>query len=188
MRRSRHGTSGLGVDVVARARRTTLRVARVVLGAVAVVTLATGCGSVAANGGTAGESTPTPIHATMPTDPSGITPESTITDFIAGVNAHDMVRAEGLVAPKHVSAILDRPDGWFTNTVNITELSLGAPVAKDGHGTAADGYAQVLYVPARFTLAEQKSGGTSTSRVSWGFLLARQSMVARWIIVDEGPA
>lgn len=188
MRRSRHGTSGLGVDVVARARRTTLRVARVVLGAVAVVTLATGCGSVAANGGTAGESTPTPIHATMPTDPSGITPESTITDFIAGVNAHDMVRAEGLVAPKHVSAILDRPDGWFTNTVNITELSLGAPVAKDGHGTAADGYAQVLFIPARFTLAEQKSGGTSTSRVSWGFLLARQSMVARWIIVDEGPA
>lgn len=172
--------------MVTRARRTPLRVARVVLGAVAVVTLATGCGSAAANGGTVGA--PTPTQSTMPTDPSGIAPESTITDFILCVNAHDVAQAEGLVTPKHVGVILDRPDGWFTNTVNITGLSLGTPVAKDGHGTAADGYAQVLYIPARFTLAEQKSGGTSTSRVSWGFLLARQSMVARWTIVDEGPA
>lgn len=172
----------------ARARRTTLRVAQVVVGAAAVAALATGCGSAAANGGTAGDLSPTPTQSTMPTDPSGIAPESTITDFIAYVNAHDVVQAESLVTPKHVGVILDRPDGWFTSTVNITGLSLGTPVAKDGHGTAADGYAQVLYIPARLTLAEQKSGGTSTSRVSWGFLLARQSMVARWTIVDEGPA
>ena len=120
-------------------------------------------------------------------DPSGTEPGSTIRDYVRDVNAQDVAAAEALLASQHVRALLGQPDGWLTATVSITGLSLGTPEPRDGHGTPADGYLQVVFVPARLTLARSTPGSAPTGHLTWGFLLARNGMVSRWIIVDDGP-
>ncbi len=177
-----------------RARRAARLAPGIGLGAVAVALLVGGCGATPAlpgpiaSAGPAGGASPVAGPTTMPADPSGIEPGSTIRDYVRDLDGQDVAAAEGLLAPKHVGTLLGRPDGWLTTPVTITDLSLGAPEPRDGRGTAADGYAQVVFVPARLTLTRKAPGGTSDEHLTWGFLLARNSMVSRWIIVDDGPA
>ena len=165
----------------------------VAAGAVAVTLLLAGCGS-SADGAALGANPGRPVgtgQGTVPsaasTDPSGTEPGSTIRDYVRDVNAQDVTAAEALLASQHVRALLGQPDGWLTATVSITGLSLGTPEPRDGHGTPADGYLQVVFVPARLTLARSTPGSAPTGHLTWGFLLARNSMVSRWIIVDDGP-
>jgi hypothetical protein len=157
---------------------------------VAIALLVTACGVTPARPGPIGSPSPTvggsqvAGPSAVPADPSGVEPGSTIRDYVRDLDGQDVAAAESLLAPQHVRTLLGRPDGWLTTSVTITDLSLGAPETRDGRGTAADGYAQVVFVPARLTLTRK----TSDERLTWGFLLARNSMVSRWIIVDDGPA
>jgi len=162
-------------------------VVRVAIGAVAVLLLATGCGVAASHDPAGGQGGATARTATA-TDSSGVSPDSTITDYLARLNAHDVPGAEGLVSAQHARTLSSEPSGWFTNPVTISDISLGTPEVRDGHGTLAEGYSQVVFVPAQLTVASDKAGTTPNGHVSWGFLLARNSMVSRWVIVDEGPA
>jgi len=164
------------------------------LGVVAVTLLVTGCGSTSAGPGQVGSPSRTGSTSqvagpsTVAADPSGIEPGSTIRDYVRDLDAQDAAAAESLLAPQHVRTLLGRPDGWLTTSVTITDLSLGTPVTRDGHGTLADGYAQAVFVPARLTLTRTTPGSAPAGHLTWGFLLARNSMVSRWIIVDDGPA
>ncbi|OIQ73900.1 hypothetical protein GALL_444590 [mine drainage metagenome] len=170
------------------------RVRAVGLGVVAVTLLVTGCGSALAGPGAVGSPSRTGSASqvagpsTVAADPSGTEPGSTIRDYVRDLNAQDVAAAESLLAPQHVRALLGQPGGWLTTSVTITDLSLGTPVARDGHGTPADGYAQVVFVPARLTLTRTTTGSAPEGHLTWGFLLARNSMVSRWTIVDDGQA
>ncbi len=171
-----------------------MRLVRSVALGVAVTLLVAGCGSASVASGPVGSPSRTGSArqvagpSAAPTDPSGTEPGSTIRDYVRDLDVHDVASAESLLAPQHVRALLGRPDGWLTTAVTITDLSLGTPVTRDGHGTPADGYAQVVFVPARLTLTRTAPGSVPDGRLSWGFLLARHSMVSRWTIVDDGPA
>jgi hypothetical protein len=116
-----------------------------------------------------------------------VTPQDVVRAYVHDLDTHDVAAAESLLSAHQAKVVESEQDGWFTNVVSITDLSLGEPIPEKGPGSQGQGYSQVVRVPVQFTLKQKNPASMPDGHHVWGYLLARNSDAEPWIIVDEGP-
>jgi hypothetical protein len=110
------------------------------------------------------------------------TAEDVVEVFVGAVDDHDRAAVAGLATPEHVELMSQT---WLEAATDVSDLAVGDAVPRSGQGSAAEGYAWVVYVPVSLTV----SGGDASmpdGRTAWGYLLARDDASERWLVVDQG--
>jgi hypothetical protein len=132
---------------------------------------------------TACTSTP-PQHVAVP--PADASAQDVVRAYVAAVNAHDLDTAKRLLTPRWAATVAKQNDGWFTNLVSITDLTVADPMPQAAADSSRLDYRDVTYVPVEFTLRQRNQDSMPDGHTVWGFTLARNSATERWLIDNEG--
>ena len=119
--------------------------------------------------------------------PATATPEQVVIAYLDALNQKDADTAEHMLTARRASVLAGDSDSWFTNVRSITGVHVGTPRPEPLQGSAAQGYRHAMFVPVDFTLQQKHEYSMPNGPTVWGYVLVRNSVKDRWLIVDEGP-
>lgn len=122
---------------------------------------------------------------TVPVPPVSADAVTVVKAWLAAVNAGDEAAGRQLSTPVFAKADHDSADGWFANTLSLTDVrtSVAAPVT--GLQSNKD-YREVVGVRVAFQLEQKHEVSFQNGPVEWGFILVRDSPSQRWRINEQG--
>lgn len=135
--------------------------------------LATGCG------------TQTAVITTAPLPPASAPPEVVVRRWLDAVNAGDEAAGRALSTPRFADAEAATTDGWFANTLSITDVRTAPATPITGLQSNRD-HRQVTYVRVALMLEQKKEVSFRDGPLEWGFVLVRDRPGERWRINEQG--
>jgi hypothetical protein len=123
-------------------------------------------------------------HVALP--PADASPQDVVRAYVAALNAHDLDTAKRMLTARRAAVVASTQDGWFTNLVSITDLTVADPVPRAAADLSRQDYREVTYLPVEFTLRQRHAESMPDGHTGWGFTLVRNSDTERWLIDDEG--
>ncbi len=110
----------------------------------------------------------------------GATAEEVVAAFVDAVDHRDARAVEALASPEHAALV---EDTWFG--IDISDLDVGDSVPRSPVGSSAQDFDLAVYVPVDLTIADSDVS-LPDGRTAWGYLLARNGLQDRWLVVGHG--
>lgn len=133
----------------------------------------------------AGCGSPTAATTSAAPPPVSATPQVVVQRWLAAVDAGDEATGRVLSTPRFADAEASSEDGWFANTLSITDVRTAPATPITGLQSNRD-HRQVVYVRVALRIEQKHEVSFRDGPLEWGFVLVRDRAGERWRINEQG--